>query len=111
MSASAASISLLKRPAAVALRSAYQRAAASTSSTASARYSSPRGTFRGGVDATPCFRPRNGLRGACLDAIKAGANLGGPSGFRVRISLVIEALDQFARKRRALLIRQAECLD
>jgi hypothetical protein len=60
------------------------------------------------VDATTRLRPWDCPGGACLDSVEAGSNLGRPRRFSVRIYVRFEALNQFARQRGSLLIRQSE---
>jgi hypothetical protein len=107
---SAAASSSLNAAAAVGLRSAYQRAAASASSSASRRYSSCRATAGCRVDAATRLRPGNRLGGPRIEPFESRPNLLRPSRFRVGIDFVIQALNQFARQRGSLFIRQAERL-
>ena len=108
MAASAVSISSLNAAAAVALRSAYQRAAASASWRASSRYSSSRATSGCRVDAPTCLRPRNRRGGPRINAFEPRANLSRPRGLRVGVHFGVETLDQLARKRGSLLVRESK---
>src|SRR5687767_3590632 len=108
MSASAASISSLNAAAAVALRSAYQRAAASASRRASSRYSSSRATSGCRVDAPTCLRPRNRRGGPRVNAFEPRANFSRPRGLGVGVHFGVETLDQLARKRRSFLVRESK---
>lgn len=93
------------------VRSAYQRAAASASSSASSRYSSSRVTAGCRVDATACIRPGNGRGGSRVDAIEPRTNLGGPRRLGVGVHLAFEALNQLAGERGSLFVRQSKCFD
>jgi hypothetical protein len=108
MAPSAVSISSLNAAAAVALRSAYQRAAASASWRASSRYSSSRATSGCRVDAAACLRPRNRRGSPRVNAFEARANLSRPRGLRVGVHFGIETLDQLARKRGSLLVGESK---
>src|SRR5262249_24941585 len=68
--------------AAVAPRSAYHRAAASASSTASSRISRSRATAGRCVDAPTRLGPGNSLRGARVDPIEPRSNLCRPCSLR-----------------------------
>ena len=83
--------------AADALRSAYQRAAASASSIASSRYSTARATSSGCVYSTTSLRPRDCCGYTGIHSIKAGTDLGRPCRFCIRVDLRLEALNEFAR--------------
>ena len=76
MADSAASISSLNPTAAEALRSAYQRAAASASSRASSRYSSSVATSSCRVNSASRLCPRDGFGGTCIDSVKPCPDLG-----------------------------------
>jgi len=108
MADSAASISLLNAVAAVTLRSAYQRAAASASWRASSRYSSSRVTAGCRVDATTRLRPWNCRGGAGVDSIEPCANLGRPRRFSVGVYFAFETLNQLARQRGSLFVRKSK---
>jgi hypothetical protein len=107
MADSAASISLLNAAAAVTLRSAYQRAAASASWRASSIYSSSRVTA-GCMDATTRLRPGNRRGRTGVDSIEPRANLGRPRRFSVGVSFAFETLNQLARERGSLFIRKSK---
>jgi hypothetical protein len=108
MADSAASISPLNAAAAVTLRSAYQRAAASASWRASSRYSSSRVTAGCGVDATTRFRPWNCHGGTGVDSIEPCPNLGRPRRFSVGVHFAFEALNQLASEGGALFVRKSK---
>ena len=57
------------------------------------------------ADATARLRPWNRLDGPRIDAFESRPNLLRPSSLRVRIHIVIQALNQFARQGSSLLIR------
>jgi hypothetical protein len=92
--------------AAVTLRSAYQRAAASASWRASSRYSSSRVTAGCGVDATTRLRPWNCRGGTGVDSIEPCPNLGRPRRFSVGVYFAFEALNQLASECGSLLVRK-----
>jgi hypothetical protein len=106
----ACSSSSANAAAAVALRSAYQRAASSASVTASSRRSSVRVTSGRLVDASPCFGPRDGLRSANVELIKPPSDLDRPRLFSVVVDVVIQTLNQFPGKGRAGFGRQLQRL-
>src|SRR5438876_9242406 len=108
MADSAASISLLNAAAAVTLRSAYQRAAASASWRASSRYSSSRVTAGCRVDATSRLRPWNRRGGAGVDSIEAGSNLGRPRRLGVGVYFGVETLNQLSCERGTLFVRESK---
>ncbi len=108
MADSAASISLLNAAAALTLRSAYQRAAASASWRASSRYSSSRVTAGCRVDATTRLRPWNCRGSAAVDSTEPRANLGRPSRFSVGVHFAFETLNQLARECRSLFVRKSK---
>ena len=100
----AVSTSSLNPATAAALRSAHQRAAASTSSRASSRYSSAVATSSRGVNSTPRLHPRNGLGGARIDSVTPCPDLGGPRSLCVGVDLGPETLNQLASKSGPLLV-------
>ena len=110
MADSAVSISSLNPAAAEALRSAYQRAAASTSSSASSRYSSAVVTSSRCVDSSSRFCPSDRLGSPCVNSIKPGPDLGGPRGLGVGVNLGLETLNQLASERGSLFSRKLKCL-
>src|SRR5437667_1219907 len=111
MADSAASISSLNPTAAEALRSAYQRAAASASSRASSRYSSSVATSSRRVNSAPRLRPRNGPRPAGVDSLEPCPDLGGPLSLRVGVDLCLETLNQLASESGPFFIGQPKRLD
>lgn len=104
----AASISLLNATAAVTLRSAYQRAAASASWRASSRYSSSRVTAGCRVDAPTRLRPWNRRGRTGVDSIEPCANLGRPRRFSVGVYFAFETLNQLARERGSFFVRKSK---
>src|SRR5437867_1582903 len=108
MADSAASISLLNAAAAVTLRSAYQRAAASASWRASSRYSSSRVTAGCRVDATTRLRPWNCRGRTGINSIEPCANLGRPRRFSVGVYFAFEALNQLASECGSLFVRKSK---
>jgi len=111
MADSAASISPLNAAAAVTLRSAYQRAAASASWSASSRYSSSRVTAGCRVDATTRLRPWNRRGGTGVDSIEPGANLSRPGGLSVGVYFAFETLNQLTSKGGSLFVRKSKRFD
>ena len=111
MADSAASISLLNAAAAVTLRSAYQRAAASASWRASSRYSSSRVTAGCRVDATTRLRPWNRRGRTGVDSIEPRANLGRPRRFSVGVYFAFETLNQLACECGSLFVRESKSFD
>ena len=110
MADSAVSNSSLNPTAAEALRSAYQRAAASASSRASSRYSSSVAASSRRVDSSPRLCPGDGLGGTCVDSFETCPDLGGPRGLRVGVNLGLETLNQLASERGSFFSGQSKCL-
>lgn len=109
MATFAASISSAKPAAAVTLR-CDDVAAASASPIAVSRYSTARATSGGRMNAAASLCPGNHLGKAGVDFRQASMNFRRPGGLGVSIYFTVEALDQFTRDSRALLVREPQGL-
>ena len=110
MAEAAESISSANPKAADSLRSAYHRAPASASSSASSRNSISRRTTRRGVDTLTRFGPGNRRTLTRINPCQASVDLGRPGRLGIRIHFGVQALDKLPRQGSTLFSRKLKSL-